>query len=46
MSGIYTNYTETLGSGEYCTIQVDASSYVGRVIFDDSNLLGVEYKNY
>lgn len=36
------NYTETLASGEYCQISVDASNYVARVILDDALTLGVD----
>lgn len=45
-AGTFTNYTETLPLGSECTVKIDASNYVGRVIFDDSDTLGVEVKGY
>ena len=30
------NFTETLGSNEYCKIEVDATAYIARVVLDDS----------
>jgi len=36
------NYTETLASGEYCDILVDATNFDARVILDDVLTLGVE----
>ena len=45
-NGQWFNYTETLGVGEYCVVNVDAASYVGRVIIDDAVSVGVEYDGY
>jgi len=40
-AGQWTNYTETLALGQYCTVEVDATSFVGRVVFDNALTLGV-----
>ena len=39
--GIYTNTTQALASGEICEIYVDARQAVARVIFDNTNNLGI-----
>ena len=45
--GVYTNTTQALASGEYCSIYVDATQAVARVIFDNTNNLGiVEVEGY
>lgn len=44
--GTFTNFTETLPLDSSCIVKIDASNYVGRVIFDDSDTLGVDIKNY
>ena len=41
-AGQQVNYTETLASGEYCDILVDATNFIARVILDDALTLGVE----
>jgi hypothetical protein len=38
--GSWFNFTETLGSNEYCIIDVDATAYVARVAVDDALTLG------
>ena len=41
--GRYNNRTWTLPSGSYCTIKIDATKYVGRIMFDKvQGLLGIE----
>ena len=45
-AGQFYNYTETLGSAEYCIITIDASNFVARVIFNDAITLGVEVDDY
>jgi hypothetical protein len=44
--GQFLNHTETLASGEYCEINVDATAYVARVVLDDALTLGVEIDDY
>ena len=43
MAGNWYNYTETLGSNEYCEINIDASQFVGRVVVDDAMTVGATY---
>jgi hypothetical protein len=45
-AGQFLNHTETLASGEYCEINVDATAHVARVVFDDALTLGVELSDY
>lgn len=33
--GLYTNSSATLQPNTYCTVKLDASSFVGRVVFDN-----------
>ena len=40
-SGVFTNTTVSLPSGTYCDVVVDARSYVGHVIFENSDYLGI-----
>lgn len=37
------NFTETLGANEYCTIEIDASQYLARVVLDDAITVGAQY---
>ena len=39
-AGQFFNFTETLGSNEYCQIDIDATAFVARVILDDALTLG------
>ena len=39
--GIYTNTTQTLAANTECTVTVDASLAVARVLFGDATNLGV-----
>lgn len=39
--GVYTNTTQALASGEQCSIYVDATEAVARIIFDNTNNLGI-----
>lgn len=39
-AGLFFNFTETLGSNEYCEIDVDASLFVARVVVDDALTVG------
>ena len=41
-SGVFTNTTVSLPSGTYCNVEVDARSYIGHVIFENSDYLGIE----
>eukprot|EP00347_Sterkiella_histriomuscorum_P021894 403332395 len=41
-AGQQVNHTETLSSGEYCQISVDATSFLARVVLDDALTLGVD----
>ena len=43
--GVYTNTTQALASGEVCSIFVDATQAVARIIFDNTNNLGIEEVN-
>ena len=43
--GQYTNTTQALASGEICDITVDATQAVARVIFDNTNNLGIKELN-
>ena len=36
MSGLYQNHTQTLARGQKCNVQVDATDWVGRVVFDNN----------
>ena len=45
-SGQYLNVTKTLSDNEMCTIKVNATLNTARVIFDDSDNLGVLYPGY
>ena len=40
------NVTKTLSDNEMCTIRVNATETLARVIFDDSDNLGVLYPGY
>ena len=44
--GQYTNYTQILPIGTYCTVTVDASQALARVIFDDTTQLGTTMADY
>ena len=44
--GVYINVTRTLGDNEMCTIRVNATAFTARVVFDDSDKLGVLYPGY
>ena len=46
LNGFALNTTKTLKANEKCTILVDATLNVGRVIFDDSDTLGVLFPGY
>ena len=43
-AGNWFNYTETLGANEYCTIDIDATAFMGRVVVDDTLTVGLEYQ--
>ena len=43
-AGNWFNFTETLGANEYCAIEVDSSSFVGRMVIDDAITVGAEYR--
>ena len=38
----YRNITWTLKEGQVCNIEIDATEYLARVIFDNTSYLGVE----
>lgn len=42
-AGNWFNYTETLGSNEYCEIKVDATAFMGRVVIDEALTVGIQY---
>mmetsp|Transcript_18750 Transcript_18750/g.28796 ORF Transcript_18750/g.28796 Transcript_18750/m.28796 type:complete len:83 (+) Transcript_18750:194-442(+) len=44
--GTYKNTSEFLPAYSQCTINIDATAGVGRVIFDDANSLGVLVNGY
>ena len=44
--GSWNNSTKRLEENTYCDITVDASSAMGRVVFDDTTNLGVEVDGY
>ena len=44
--GQWTNYTETLALGEYCTVEVDATAFVAHVVFDNALTLGIQIDSY
>ena len=41
-----TNFTATLARGQKCSVKIDATDWVGRVIFDNNALLGVDIPGY
>ena len=45
-TGEYFNVTKTLSDNEMCTIKVNATLNIARVIFDNSDNLGVLYPGY
>ena len=46
LAGIQTNHSQTLAKGQKCEVKVDATAFVGRVVFDNQALLGVEIDGY
>ena len=40
--GVYTNTTWSLAAGGMCSVKIDASEGVARVIFDETSFLGIE----
>ena len=46
MVGVYINQTKTLSDNSMCTIKIDATNELGRVVFDDSSALGVLFPGY
>ena len=45
-AGVYFNRTFTLNKQSYCTVLVNAESFVARVVFDNTSFLGVEEEDY
>ena len=41
----YFNRTWTLPAGTYCTLTIDATKFVARVVFDSTSYLGIEEEN-
>ena len=44
--GKYENSTDTLMAGSKCTVSIDATAALARVIFDDTQDLGVLFNGY
>ena len=45
-NGVYTNITRTLKDNSMCTVSIDATEAVARVIFDNDEDLGILYPDY
>ena len=46
MEGEYFNVTKTLQANSKCTIKIDATEYLARVVFDNTDSLGVLFPGY
>ena len=44
--GIYTNTTQVLAANTYCTVTIDSTTAVSRVIFDNTVSLGITELDY